>query len=99
MGRRDSHVLPPFLGADSLEAAGEVAVEPDVAEEDVGGAAGVEVHDVGQAEQDADEREVDALIRADGGVPGDAFLFELEAQPFDGPVVTDGDELEAAAEL
>ena len=54
----DREVLVPLLEADRV-------VDADVVEEDARGAGGVEVHDVGQPEQQPGERQVDPLAPAD----------------------------------
>ena len=84
----DREVLVPLLEADRV-------VDADVVEEDARGAGGVEVHDVGQPEQQPGERQVDPLAPADEDeevVRPSVRAGQLIPQPADAAAVADADQ-------
>ena len=92
----------PFLtaGAGTFEIVGKIlkfAIQTEVAEQDGGGAAGVEIHDVCKTEKNSDEGEVDVFTGADGGADREMLFFQLLPEPSDVMVVADGDQFQLTA--
>ncbi len=68
-----------------------------MAKQNGGRAAGIEIHDVGQAQQDTEKWKVQA-VACNGCMPGERAQFAFEAQPIDVMIVAESEELQLKAE-
>ena len=92
-GVGDGEMLPPLARADFREPVRQLAVQAEVAKQNRGRTAGVEVQNVGQAEENSQERQVHSLAIL-SEPPGNLTALAFEPEPLHRMVVAEGEKLQ-----